>query len=134
MAKFTLAQAVPHLVQLFLNPDEIQNRSATLKLLADLVNAVRESDTIAAAADNEGPALSPYKDEVLGVFTVGLKAVNSCGHALEGLKGLVLTPQLLSEEELGFVVHNVNEVLTNKETQDDEDIRYVLSPIRIALT
>ncbi|KAI0091461.1 ARM repeat-containing protein [Irpex rosettiformis] len=122
VAKFTLSQAVPHLVQLFLNPDEIQNRSATLKLLADLIDAVRESVIVTTADEEKSAALSPYKDEVLGVFTVGLKTVASCGHALEGLKAMVLTPHLLVDEELGFVVHNINEVLTNEETQNDEDI------------
>ncbi len=133
MAKFTLAQATPHLVQLFLNPDEIQTRAATLRLLADLVDAVRQSSTVTGTSEGESPALSIYKDEVLGVFTVGLKNVASCGHALDGLKAMVLTPKLLSDEELGFVVHNVNEVLAGEETQDDEDIRYEFLCVYVSL-
>ncbi|KAI0339641.1 ARM repeat-containing protein [Trametopsis cervina] len=116
VGKFTLAQTVPHLVQLFLNPDEIQNRAATLALLAELVEAARE----ASIAD--APSLLQFKDEVLGVLTVGLQSTTSCRHALAGLKGMVLTPKLLSDEELGFVVHNVNEVLTKEETQENDDI------------
>lgn len=69
-------------------------------------------------------ALSPYKDEVLGVFTVGLKAPSTRKHALEGLKGMVTTRGLLADDELGFVVHNVNEVLSDN-GDEDEDVRYV---------
>lgn len=72
-------------------------------------------------------ALSPYKDEVLGVFTVGLKTANTQKFALDGLKGLVTTRGLLSDEELGFIVHNVNEVLSDSGVED-EDVRYVYSP------
>ena len=121
MSSYTLAQAVPHLVQLFLNPDEIQNRAPTTRLLGDLVNAAQKITT----TDTEGQLpLAPYKDEVLGVFTVALKATVSCAHALDGLKGMIVTVGLLTDEELGFIVHNVNEILSAEENQENEDIRY----------
>lgn len=121
VSKFTLSQAVPHLVQLFLNPDEVQNRAPTSRLLADLVNAAQKAAAIGTEPDV--PPLSPFKDEVLGVFTVGIKNTGSCVHALNGLKGMVLTPGLLTDEELGFIVHNVNEILSSDENQENEDIR-----------
>lgn len=124
VAKFTLSQAIPHLVQLFLNPDEIQNRAPTSRLLTDLVSAAQ---TISITdADGSSTPLSLYKDEVLGVFTVGLKNTASCVHALSGLKGMTLTPHLLTDEELGFIVHNVNETLSKDENEEDEDIRQVV--------
>ncbi|CDO69761.1 hypothetical protein BN946_scf184766.g6 [Trametes cinnabarina] len=118
VARYTLARALPHLVKLFLDPDELPNRAPTLRLLADLIEAAR----ISTAKDSEflpedgNVPLSPYKDEVLGVLTVGLKAPVSALPAIDGLKSMMLTTGLLSDEELGFIVHNVNEIL-----QKDED-------------
>lgn len=70
--------------------------------------------------------MSPYKDEVLGIFTVGLKTENTRRYSIDGLKGLVTTRGLLTDEELGFIVHNVNEVLSEN-GDEDEDVRYVTS-------
>lgn len=120
VSKFTLNQAVPHLVKLFLDPDEVQNRAPILRLLADLIDAARQS----ASKDEQTAALAPYKDEVLGVLTVGLKNTLSAIHALDGLKAMVLTPNLLSDDELGFVVHNVNELFAGDVSELSEDVRY----------
>ncbi|THH00606.1 hypothetical protein EW026_g1943 [Hermanssonia centrifuga] len=120
VSKFTLAQAIPHLVGIFLNRDEVQNRAPTLQLLSDLVEAARDSKL-----DDSNPEeipLAPYKDEVLGAFTVGLKNTSTCVHAIAGLNGLVSTPGLLTDEELGFVVHNLNEVLTGGAAEENEDV------------
>ena len=53
---------VPHLVRLFLNPDEVQNRAAVLQLLADVIDAARDSTPVeAAAAEQVGlVASSPW--------------------------------------------------------------------------
>ncbi|KAL1941257.1 hypothetical protein VTO73DRAFT_7469 [Trametes versicolor] len=118
VARFTLARAVPHLVKLFHNPDELPNRAPTLRLLADLIEAARKStaeDPEVLPEEGNVP-LSPYKDEVLGVLTVGLKTPASALPAIDGLKSMVRTGGLLTDEELGFVVHNVNDIL-----QKDED-------------
>ncbi|KAI0333855.1 ARM repeat-containing protein [Cubamyces sp. BRFM 1775] len=118
VARFTLARAVPHLVKLFLDPDELPNRAPTLRLLADLIEAARKSTAQEPEVlpDEGSVPLSPYKDEVLGVLTVGLKAPASALPAIDGLKSMVRTVGLLTDDELGFVVHNVNELL-----QKDED-------------
>lgn len=127
MARFTLSQAVPHLVKLFLDTDEIQNRGPVLQLLADLIGAARSASKEESVTESQAqaPPLAPYKDEVLGVLTVGLKVPSGCKHALVGLLGMVNTPTLLTDEELGFVVHNVNEILTGPETEDDDSVRCV---------
>ncbi|KAH8075854.1 ARM repeat-containing protein [Cristinia sonorae] len=124
VSKYTLSQAVPHFIRLFLNPDEASNRGPTLRLLADVIVAARDSSLLdPEVLPTQGEvALSPFKDEVLGVFTVGLKTPTTRKHALDGLKGLVTTRGLLSDEELGFIVHNVNEVLT-EDGNEDEDVR-----------
>ena len=126
MSRFTLAQAVPHLVKLFLDPDEVQNRGAVLQLLADLITAAQTASTVGGVDPEVTPALAPYKDEVLGVLTVGLKVPSGCRHALAGLLGMATTANLLTDEELGFVVHNVSEVLMGADAEQDEDIRYAL--------
>jgi DNA repair/transcription protein MET18/MMS19 len=71
------------------------------------------------------PPLTPYKDEVLGVLTVGLKASSSRRPALAGLQGIVTTENLLSNEELGFVVHNVNAIL-EADSDEFDDARFVI--------
>ncbi|KAI1791817.1 ARM repeat-containing protein [Ganoderma leucocontextum] len=121
VARFTLARAVPHFVKLFLDPDELPNRAPTLRLLADLIEAARKSTSQdpEVLPDEGNVPLSPYKDEVLGILTVGLKAPASAYPAIDALKSMVLTGGLLTDEELGFVVHNVNEVLQKDEEESD---------------
>ncbi|CAL1714198.1 unnamed protein product [Somion occarium] len=135
VARFTLSQAIPHFVRLFLDPDEAPNRAPTLRLLSDVVAAARDStlkDLEVLDEDEEVP-LSPYKDEVLGVFSVGLKNSVTCKHALEGLRNLVTTHGLLSDEELGFIVHSVNEILL-KEGMEDDDIGEGILELFIAIS
>ena len=114
---------MPHLVKLFLNPDEVQNRGAVLQALADVIDAARNATILDLTTDSETSIpIAPYKDEVLGVLTVGLKVPSGCRHALVGLLSMVNTPKLLTDEELGFVVHNVNEILSEGDVED-EDVR-----------
>lgn len=101
---------------MFHNPDEILNRAPVISLLGDLIEAARLS-TVAARAE-ETP-LTSYKDEVLGVFTVGLKNSSSRLSALVGLKSMVKTELLVSDEELGFITHNVNEILQDEHDSDE---------------
>ncbi|PCH36357.1 ARM repeat-containing protein [Wolfiporia cocos MD-104 SS10] len=120
VARFTLARATPHLVRLFLDPDEAANRAPTLRLLADFVAAARDSmDPEVLPAEGEAP-LAPYKDEVLGVLTAGLQVAGCAEPALDGLRGLATTRALLTDEELGFVVHCVNELLQREGAQGAE--------------
>ena len=72
--------------------------------------------------------MSPYKDEVLGILTVGLKAPASAYPAIDALKSMVRTPSLLTDEELGFVVHNVDEVLQADEDESDLRSAIIVSP------
>jgi DNA repair/transcription protein MET18/MMS19 len=118
VSRFTISQAVPHLVRLFLNPDELPNRPPISILLAELVTAARES--MSNSLPGTEPDMMPFKDEVLGVFIVGLKAASSCQPALIGLQAMVTTPALLTDEELGFIVHNVDDILqANPDDGDD---------------
>ncbi|KAF8817465.1 ARM repeat-containing protein [Phlegmacium glaucopus] len=121
VSRYTMSQAIPHLVQLFLDPDEASNRPATLLFLSEFTEAARDS------MKNDGnksfpvvnSLLMPYKDEVLGVFSAGLISSSTRNVALLGLNAMVATQGLLSDEELGFIVHNVDQVLEGG--QDDID-------------
>lgn len=123
VSRYTLSQAIPHLVKLFLNPDEISNRSPILILLADLVNAARDSMPSDVTHSTLVPMM-PYKDEVLGIVSVGAKAATSRIPAIGLLRGLVSTKMLLSDEELGFIVHSANEIFMDEGAGND-DFRYV---------
>ena len=64
--------------------------------------------------------LMPYKDEVLGVFSLGLNSSSTRSAALLGLNAMVATRDLLSNEELGFIVHSVNQLLEGEEDGIDD--------------
>lgn len=112
---------MPHLLKLFLSPDEISNRPPILLLLADLINAARDSMSGIEDPEEEGRTpLIPYKDEVLGAMSAGLRDIASRRSALTGIMGMVTTKYLFSDEELGFVVHIVNQAL---QEDDGDDVR-----------
>ncbi|KAI0079355.1 ARM repeat-containing protein [Panus rudis PR-1116 ss-1] len=127
VAQYTLSQAVPHFIKLFLNPDEVANRAPTARLLADVVAAARDASALQdpeVLPAQEDIPLAPYQDEVLGIFTVGLSNTSVCKAALDGLKALVTTKGLLSDEELGFIVHKVNEILLSQGIEDEDISSY----------
>ncbi|THH18072.1 hypothetical protein EW146_g2870 [Bondarzewia mesenterica] len=125
VSRYTISQCVPHLVKLFYNPDELPNRGPVLSLLTSLIAAARDSTVkVLSTADSQAPKdvpLLPFKDEVLGAYTVGLKAPSSAHPAIDGLLAMVTTPGLLEDEEIGFVVQNVNDVLAS-DRQDLSDV------------
>ena len=121
VTRFTISQAVPHLVKLFMNPDEALTRPATMLLLSDLITAARDSS--GQESESEYPsALSPYKDDVYTITMVALGNVSSRRAALGSLNGLVTTRALLSDDELGTIVNNINDLL-QVETDGGDDTR-----------
>ncbi|KAJ7717113.1 ARM repeat-containing protein [Mycena maculata] len=126
VARYTLANAVPHLLKLFADPNEVPSRHPILLLLSDLIAAARDSskarsDAEAPPDDPPEPALAPFKDEVLGALISGVGTPATTRAALAGLTGLVSTPHLLSDAEFGFVVLKVNEVLETCYQEDSSD-------------
>ena len=102
-----------------MDPDEASTRPATLLLLSEFTEAARDYKDKNKMSPTVTSLLMPYKDEVLGVFSVGLNAPSTQNAALSGLNAMVATQGLLSNEELGFIVHNVDQVLEGE--QDDID-------------
>lgn len=115
VSRYVVAKAIPHLIGLFQNPDEIANRDSVVSHLADLSEALRESPLVVTGEGN----LASLKDETLSVFVVGLKAFPSRRSALRGLKSMVETEGLITDEELGFIVHNVNDIILDEEDDDE---------------
>ncbi|KAJ7899364.1 ARM repeat-containing protein [Mycena leptocephala] len=127
VARYTLANAVPHLLKLFADPNEVPSRHPVLLLLSDLIAAARDSVKAQSTSDvpmSDSPAeppLAPFKDEVLGALISGVATLATTRVALAGLTGLVSTPHLLSDAELGFVVLKVNDVLRTCYDDDPEE-------------
>ncbi|KAF8217060.1 Dos2-interacting transcription regulator of RNA-Pol-II-domain-containing protein [Mycena galopus ATCC 62051] len=122
VSRYTLAHAVPHLLKLYGDPNEVPSRHPVLLLLSDLIAAARDSVNVKSTPDSPEPPLAPFKDEVLGALISGVATLTTARAALAGLTGLVSTPHLLSDAELGFVVLKVNEVLElcfDEEHSDD---------------
>jgi DNA repair/transcription protein MET18/MMS19 len=65
---------------------------------------------------------------VLGVLITGLKAQSSLRPAIEGLSGMVTTPALLDDQEIGFVVQKVNDVISSQQ-EDLLGTRCPFSPL-----
>jgi DNA repair/transcription protein MET18/MMS19 len=116
-------------MKLFLSPDEISNRPPVLLLLADVIDAARDSmsSKLEDPEEERRSPLMPYKDEVLGAMSAGLRDVSSRRSALAGIMAMVTTKSLLSDEELGFVVHIVNEALQEDNITDVRSLRAYLS-------
>ncbi|CAK5283329.1 unnamed protein product [Mycena citricolor] len=113
VARYTLSNAIPHLLKLLSEPREATARPSTFLLLSDLIAAARDSKT---------SALAEYKDDVLGALISGIGTSSTTRPVLAGLTGLVSTPDLLSDQELGYVVLKANETLLKclEEEQGDE--------------
>ncbi|KAI5124282.1 hypothetical protein M0805_005129 [Coniferiporia weirii] len=110
ITQFSLSQTIPRLMKLFHDPEELVHRPQILTLLCVVVSA----------ADARRPTLEDYvpqaqllsfKDDVLGAFISGTKALNCREAALEGLKRLSQMRDVLTEEELIYVIHSINEIL-----------------------
>ena len=121
VTRFTISQAVPHLVKLFMSPDEVLTRPATMQLLSDLIIAARDPSGQDLQSEHS-PALTPYKDDVFTITIVALGNLSSRQAALASLDGLVTTRGLLSDDELGIIVNNINDLL-QAETDESYDTR-----------
>ena len=116
---------MPHLIKLYLNPEESSHRPVILAELVSLVTAVKN---VYSYQENERTyaeekVLDAHRDQILGAFTSGLKVASTRKASIDGMLQLVSIPHLLTEEEVGFVLHNVNELFDP--AVDIDDIRCV---------
>ncbi|KAJ4000828.1 ARM repeat-containing protein [Lentinula boryana] len=126
VSQFTVIQTAPYLVKLYIQPDNIAARSSILLFLSDLIAAARDSMAVNKSDESESTEtpLSSYKDEILGIVSSALKVPSSRDPALACLLGMVSTDNLLTDEELGFIVHNVDEILS----EDSEEVEEASAP------
>lgn len=130
IAQYTISQVVPHFIRLFHNPDEATTRLGTLTLLCEVIDAARNSARQKNADNSIGEAaLMPFKDEVLGLYTAGLQTPSLRPVAFLGLKSLVLTDGLLTDEEIGYIVHKVNDIIAVNQDDSDETRLVLLSSL-----
>ena len=104
-------------MKLFRDLDEVVHRPQILTLLCVMVGAVDAKRATLEEFGFQGQLLT-FKDDVLGAFVAGLKDTNSCEAALEGVKKLSQM-DVLSHEELVYVVHNINELLQSDSDETD---------------
>lgn len=109
-------------MKLFRDPDELVHRPQILTLLCITVSAVSASQSALEKFGLQGLLLS-FKDDVLGAFIAGLTVPGGQEAALEGLKRLCEMHEVLSEEEVTYVVHSINEILVG-DTEHTGDTRY----------
>ncbi|KAJ3917813.1 ARM repeat-containing protein [Lentinula edodes] len=122
VSRYTVAQTAPYLVKLYAHPDNVAARPSILLLLSDLIAAARDSMAANKVDDSDSleTPLSPYKDEILSIVSSALKVSSSRDPALACLLGLVSTEKLVSDEELGFIVHSVDEILLEESDEAEE--------------
>ncbi|KAK0501497.1 ARM repeat-containing protein [Armillaria luteobubalina] len=121
VARYTISKTAPHLVTLFVTLEDTASRLSDLLLLSDLIAAARDSVSNFQQSEVPEPPLLPYKDEVLGIVTTGLQTSSLRRPALACLLGMVSTKNLLTDEELGFVVHKADEVLQGDTNENDDE-------------
>ncbi|KAL0577529.1 hypothetical protein V5O48_004470 [Marasmius crinis-equi] len=124
VSRYTIAQVIPYLMKQFVNPEDASARPSVLLLVSDVIAAVREAishtpDKETSDSEQTETPLTPYKDELVSVVISGLKVPSCRSPAIACLLGLVSIPELLAEEELEFIVHNVNEVLEDEGDEED---------------
>jgi DNA repair/transcription protein MET18/MMS19 len=113
---YALSQVAPQLLKTFNDPDEVSNRPQLLALLCQLIDAAK------SITAGQKASLISYKDELLGAFIVGLGNPSSQDPAITGLKILSSTQNLITDEELRYIVHNVNDTI-EVSLKNDEQIR-----------
>ena len=130
LSSFAVSQAAELLIKNFHDPDEVSNRASIVTLLTELIDASRIDamhTSIPRASVISSSPLAASKDALLGVLIVSLKAPATRLPALHGLNALVRIPKLVTDDELGYIVLEVSELLSRK-PDEVEDVTYGISP------
>ncbi|KAJ8590123.1 ARM repeat-containing protein [Rhizopogon salebrosus TDB-379] len=124
LSSFAASQAAELLIKNFHDPDEVSNRASIVTLLTELIDASRGDAThvsIPQVSVSPSSPLTASKDALLGLLIVSLKAPATRLPALHGLNALVRTPKSLADDELGYIVLEVSELLS-QEPDEVEDV------------
>ncbi|KAI6041211.1 ARM repeat-containing protein [Pisolithus marmoratus] len=130
LTSYAIAQAAEKLVTIFHDPMEVSNRPSVIALLTDLLNSLAPPEdlptpdkrvvTASSSTSFSQDLLTPSKDAVLGLLTVGLKAPSARVPSLHGLAALIRVPSAVTKDELGYIVFEVSEFV-GKEPDEAED-------------
>ncbi|KAG7093965.1 hypothetical protein E1B28_007596 [Marasmius oreades] len=132
VSRYTVTQLIPYLMKQFIKPDDASVRPSVLLLVSDVLAAAREAmshlheSELVEDTQNVGTILTSFKDELTSVIISGLKIPSCRQPAVACLLGLVSISDFLGEEELGFIVHNVNEILSFGDDVDEDDSNVAL--------
>lgn len=123
---------------MYKNPDEVAYRPQVLAGVVGVLIAVSQSTENSAIPPDERP-LDIYKDVLLGAVTSGLKQANTRRPALEGSYHLVRISGLLTTEEIGYLTHTINELISESSSDLDDlrsvpDLQIVLISISLMCT
>ncbi|KAG9001211.1 hypothetical protein FRB90_011657 [Tulasnella sp. 427] len=121
-----VGQSIPHLIKLYLDPAEASQRSHIVLQLSNLLLTLQEvySGDIASTSYAQEHVLEAHKDELLGVISSSVKVADTRMAALSGTSHLVQIQGLLTDEELGYLVQHINELL--EPSSDLQDLKNVL--------
>ncbi|KZV92361.1 hypothetical protein EXIGLDRAFT_710205 [Exidia glandulosa HHB12029] len=120
VGRAVLSASITHLMTSFFSSDQATARPAILTALASLCTTVQKLyEQPSSRTYSSERLLEAYKDQLLGAFTIELKNPPSTGAALSGLHQLVTIDGLFSDEEVGFVVHNLNDLLQFEEMDSE---------------
>ncbi|KZV93127.1 hypothetical protein EXIGLDRAFT_768350 [Exidia glandulosa HHB12029] len=133
VGRAVLSASITHLMTSFFSSDQATARPAILTALASLCTTVQKLyEQPSSRTYSSEMLLEAYKDQLLGAFTIELKNPPSTGAALSGLHQLVTIDGLFSDEEVGFVVHNLNDLLQFEEM--DSETRTAMLNLFLATT
>lgn len=118
---YTYSQAFPHLLRLFHKTEELSQRGPILESIAILLQSAKElyARPESGRTLKADKALITLRDEILGVLNAGIKTSNFRRPALDGYMQVVQIEGLLSPEEIGFVVQNINDLIL----EEGEELR-----------
>jgi DNA repair/transcription protein MET18/MMS19 len=101
-------------LKLFVLPERVSSRSAILAAISSFIVSLKDRESL----DEVLQLLQPYTDDVVGVISVGIKSATDRKIALSSLSNSVRIKKWFSDEELGFLIHEINETLFSEESND----------------
>ncbi|KAI6041215.1 ARM repeat-containing protein [Pisolithus marmoratus] len=143
LTSYAIAQAAEKLVTIFHDPMEVSNRPSVIALLTDLLNSLAPPEdlptpdkrvvTASSSTSFSQDLLTPSKDAVLGLLTVGLKAPSARVPSLHGLAALIRVPSAVTKDELGYIVFEVSEFVGKEPDEAEDSTSDILPPLFLAL-
>ncbi|KAM0786372.1 hypothetical protein ACM66B_001840 [Microbotryomycetes sp. NB124-2] len=132
LARYVVRTALPQLLAMFKDPDEVALRSAVLTCLSDILSAFTvdaaqpSSDSVVPRPiinhGNASSPLEPFRDDLLAAVTSGSRSAVSRFAAIEGIVTLVKIDQFLKPDEVAYCINSLNDVLKSPETDDEYEI------------